>query len=267
MGESRDMSENTGVTGRRVGLLVTCLVDLFRPNAGFAAVKLLEQAGYTVEVPEQGCCGQPNFNGGDLTGAQAIALQTIQAFAGFDYVVVPSCSCAAMLKVHYPELFDAGSTHAQAAEELASRTWELTSFLHDVAGLAELSAEFEGRVVVHDSCSGLRELGVQQQPRALLNKLTGLTELPLKNPDVCCGFGGTFCVKYPDISNRIADKKLADIHALEEPIDALVSTDLGCLLHLSGKLHREGSSIRALHVAEVLAGMTDEPDDEDEGTG
>ena len=263
MGELHEKTENTGITSRRVGLLVTCLIDMFRPNAGFAAVKLLEEAGYEVEVPEQGCCGQPNFNGGDSAGARVMALQMIETFADFDYVVVPSCSCAAMLSVHYPELFEADSAPAQAAEELASRTWELTSFLHDVVGLTELSAEFNGRVVVQDSCSGLRELGVQQQPRALFNKLTGLTELPLRNPEVCCGFGGTFCVKYPDISNRIADKKLADIHALEEPVDALVSTDLGCLLHLSGKLHREGSPIRALHVAELLAGMAGEAEDTD----
>jgi len=261
MEEPHEMSENAGSVGHRVGLLVTCLIDLFRPNAGFAAVKLLEQAGYEVEVPEQGCCGQPNFNGGDADGTRAMALQIIKTFADFDYVIVPSCSCAAMIRVHYPELFAAGSEQALAADKLAAKTWELTSFLHDVAGLSELSAEFDGRVIVHDSCSGLRELGVQQQPRALLHQLPGLTELPLKNPEVCCGFGGTFCVKYPDISNRIADKKLADIQAVEAPVDALISTDLGCLLHMSGKLHREGSSIRAFHVAEVLAGMTDEAED------
>lgn len=251
--KSREMVSNS----QRVGLFVTCLIDLFRPNVGFAAVKLLEQAGYSVEVPEQGCCGQVNFNGGDADGAQAMALSTIRLFAAFDYVVVPSCSCAAMIRVHYPELFPEGSEHAQEAERLAAKTWELTSFLHDVAGFSRVDAEFAGPVAVHDSCSGLRELGVRQQPRELLNKVTGLVEVPLKNPEVCCGFGGIFCVKYPDISNRIADKKLADIRSLEKPVAALVSTELGCLLHLSGKLHREGSSIRTLHVAEVLAGMAD----------
>ena len=264
MEKPHEMSGNAGSAGHRVGLFVTCLVDLFRPNAGFAAVKLLEQAGYEVEVPEQGCCGQPNFNGGDADGARAMALQIIKTFADFDYVVAPSCSCAAMIRAHYPELFAVDSEQGRAAKKLAAKTWELTSFLHDVADMTELSAEFSGRVIVHDPCSGLRELGVQKQPRALLNKLTGLTELPLKNPEVCCGFGGTFCVKYPDISNRIADKKLADIQAVEGPVDALLSTDLGCLLHMSGKLHREGSSIQAFHVAEVLAGMTDEIDNKAE---
>ena len=261
MEKQQDKSGEMANNSQRVGLFVTCLIDLFRPNVGFAAVKLLEQAGYTVEVPEQGCCGQANFNGGDADGAQAMALSTMKLFADFDYVVVPSCSCAAMIRVHYPELFPKGSEHAQAAEQLAAKTWELTSFLHDVAGFSGVDAEFTGPVVVHDSCSGLRELGVRQQPRELLNKVSGLVEVPLKNPEVCCGFGGIFCVKYPDRSNRIADKKLADIRSLEESVGALVSTELGCLLHLSGKLHREGSTIRTFHVAEVLAGMADLDED------
>jgi L-lactate dehydrogenase complex protein LldE len=241
----------------RIGLFVTCLVDMFRPNAGFAAAKLLEQAGYEVFVPEQGCCGQANFNGGDSTGAMQMATQVIRTFSEFDFVVVPSASCAAMLKAQYPELCKDDTELCSAAKELAAKTWELTSFLHEVAGLSDLSAEFNGNVVVHDACTGLRELGIRVQPRALLKQVSGLSELPLQNPDVCCGFGGLFCVKYPDISARIADKKLADIQALDKPVDALVSTDLGCLLHLSGKLHRDGSSVPAFHVAEVLAGMAE----------
>lgn len=240
-------------SGRRVGLFATCLVDVFRPNVGFACVKLLEDQGYIVDVPEQSCCGQPNFNGGDRAGAQELARRTIDTFAGYDFVVVPSCSCAATVKVHYPELLADDPDYIAQAKDLAARTWELTAFLTEVAELQSLDTEFAGAVVMHDSCTGLRELGVREQPRALLAKVEGLTEMPLSNPDICCGFGGTFCIKYPDISNRIAEKKIADIEGVGAA-DALVSTDLGCLMHLSGKLHRDGSELQALHIAEVLAG-------------
>jgi len=242
--------------GKRVGLLATCLIDTFRPNAGFAAVRLLEQAGYTVEVPVQGCCGQPNFNGGDEQGARQMAVQIMQTFAEFDYVVVPSCSCAAMIRVHYPELFPDDATAAAKAAALAEKTWELTSFLVDVALVNGVDAALDATVVLHDSCSGLRELGIREQPRALLGRVSGLQQKELANSDVCCGFGGTFCVKYPDISARMAGKKMADIQAVG-PCDAVVSTDLGCLMHLGGSLHREGSGLRVLHIAEVLAGMAD----------
>ena len=242
--------------GKRVGLLATCLVDAFRPNAGFAAVKLLEQAGYAVEVPAQGCCGQPNFNGGDEPGARQMALSIMQTFAEFDFVVVPSCSCAAMIRVHYPELFPDDAEAAALATALAAKTWELTSFLVDVAQVDAVDAALDATVVLHDSCSGLRELNIRDQPRALLAHVKGLQQKEPANPDVCCGFGGTFCVKYPDISARIAGKKIADLQTAG-PCDALVSTDLGCLLHLGGSLHREGSELRVLHIAELLAGMTD----------
>ena len=248
------------LSDRRVGLLVTCLVDLLRPSVGFAAASLLEKAGYPVEVPRQACCGQPNFNGGDLAGAQSMARQIIAAFEGFDYVGVPSGSCAAMLRVHYPELFAADTPEHAQALELAERTWELTVFLHEVAGFAGIDAEFSGSVAVHDSCSGLRELGIRAQPRALLSQVKGCSEEALANPDMCCGFGGLFCVKYPDISNRMAQKKIADIVTTAQPVKALVSIDLGCLLHLAGKLHRDGVDLQALHIAELLDGLADNAD-------
>ncbi len=240
--------------GPRVGLLVTCLIDLLRPEAGFAAAALLEQGGCGVSVPPQGCCGQPNFNGGDEAGARAMASRVIAAFSDFDYVVVPSGSCAAMLKVHYPELFPAGTAGAADAARLAERTWELTAFLQEVVALELDGVAFAGRVALHDSCSALRELGVREQPRALLGQVRGLEIEPLANPDTCCGFGGLFCVKYPDISNRMAEKKVADICTTAQPVDALVSVDLGCLLHLAGKLRRDGVTLQACHVAEILAG-------------
>ncbi|MBV9966669.1 MAG: (Fe-S)-binding protein, partial [Alphaproteobacteria bacterium] len=198
----------------RVALLVTCLVDLFRPSVGFAAVKLLEQAGCTVAVPRaQTCCGQPAYNSGDKADAKAIARQVIDAFAAYDYVVAPSGSCAGMVKVHYPELFAHDPAERARAEELAGRTYELVSFLVDVRGLSSVAARFPHRATYHDGCSGLRELGVKAQPRKLLASVTGLELRELPGAEVCCGFGGTFCVKYPDISNAMVSKKAANIAA------------------------------------------------------
>lgn len=236
----------------RVGVLVTCLIDLLRPEAGFATTELLEQAGCCVEVPVQGCCGQPNFNGGDAAGARAMARAVMEVFTGFDYVVVPSGSCAAMLKVHYPTLFAADSDDYLAACDLAAKTWELTAFLHDVVDFQAVAGEFAGEVAVHDSCSALRDLGIAEQPRALVAQVRGCGQQALQNPDVCCGFGGLFCVKYPAISERMAEKKTADIVTTTRPVAALVSTDLGCLLHLAGKLRRDGVELEALHIAELL---------------
>ncbi|MDQ2696389.1 MAG: (Fe-S)-binding protein [Pseudomonadota bacterium] len=242
----------------RVGLFVTCLVDLFRPSVGFAAVKLLEDAGCTVEAPAaQTCCGQPAYNSGDRADSRAIARQVIDAFQGFDYVVAPSGSCAGMIKKHYPHLFDDEPPWRQRAEDLAGRTYELVSFLVDVRGMARVDARYEGSVTYHDSCSGLRELGIKRQPRLLLASVAGLELKEMADCEVCCGFGGTFCVKYPEISNRMVSDKAASIEA--SGVDLLLAGDLGCLLNMAGKLQRENSAISARHVAEILAGQTDAP--------
>ncbi|HUC63429.1 MAG TPA: (Fe-S)-binding protein [Alphaproteobacteria bacterium] len=242
----------------RVGLFVTCLVDLFRPSVGFAAVKLLEDAGCTVEVPRaQTCCGQPAYNSGDRKDAKPIARQVIESFAGYDAVVAPSGSCAGMIKIHYPELFRDEPEWERRARELASRTHELVSFLVDVLGVERVAASYRGSVTYHDSCSGLRELGVKAQPRKLLASVEGLTLKELPGAEVCCGFGGTFCIKYPEISTRIAAEKTKDIAATGAAL--LLAGDLGCLLNMAGKLKREGSRIEARHVAELLAGMTETP--------
>lgn len=242
----------------RVGLFVTCLVDLFRPSVGFAAVKLLEAAGCTVDVPRsQTCCGQPGYNSGDKADAKPIARQVIETFAGFDAVVAPSGSCAGMIKTHYPELFADEPSWAARAAELAGRTHELVSFLVEVRGMERVEARYDGSATYHDSCSGLRELGIKAQPRKLLASVAGLTLKELPGAEVCCGFGGTFCIKYPDISTRIAADKAADIEATGAEL--LLAGDLGCLLNMAGKLKRAGSTVAARHVAEVLAGMTDGP--------
>ena len=242
----------------RVALLVTCLVDLFRPSVGFAAVKLLEAAGCSVEVPRaQTCCGQPAYNSGDRADAKAIARQVIRAFAGYDYVVAPSGSCAGMLRVHYPELFADEPETLPAAQELAARTHELVSFLVDVRGMIEVASRWDGSAAYHDGCSGLRELGVKAQPRRLLASVAGLELCELPGAEVCCGFGGTFCVKYPEISDKMVGDKAAEIAA--SGAGTVLAGDLGCLLNIAGKLLRVGIPVEARHVAEVLAGMTDTP--------
>jgi len=237
----------------RVGLFVTCLVDLMRPSIGFAAVKLLEDAGCAVEVPEaQTCCGQPAFNSGDRRTAADLARNVIAAFRGFDYLVAPSGSCGGMIVKHYPELFPDGSVDHAAAAELASRSYELTSFLVRVMKVEKLEAQFAARATYHDSCSGLRELGVKEEPRKLLSLVDGVSLREMADAEVCCGFGGTFCVKYPGISDKMLEKKLKHIAA--SGADTLIAGDLGCLMNMAGKLKREGSVIKVRHVAEVLAG-------------
>jgi L-lactate dehydrogenase complex protein LldE len=247
----------------RVGLFVTCLVDLFRPSVGFAAVKLIEEAGCSVEVPGlQTCCGQPAYNSGDRADAAAVAKRTIVLFEGFDYVVAPSGSCGGMLKEHYPELLQDDPAWHPRAKALAGRTWELLAFIHDVRGMRRVSARYDGVVTYHDSCSGLRELGVKRQPRALLDSVQGLTLTELPGAEICCGFGGTFCVKYPEISDKMVESKADDI--LATGADTLLAGDMGCLMNMAGKLkrlrgERGDRPTQVRHVAEILAGMTDEP--------
>ncbi len=242
----------------RVGFFVTCLVDLFRPSVGFASLKLLEDAGCLVEVPEaQTCCGQPAYNSGDRADAKAVAKGVIAAFEPYEYLVAPSGSCTGMIKKHYPELFADDPEWRARAEALAGKSHELVSFLTDVLGVKSVAARHAGTVTYHDSCSGLRELGIRRQPRQLLSSVEGLELRELPDADVCCGFGGTFCVKYPDISNAIVEHKTAAIAATEA--ETLLAGDLGCLMNMAGKLKREGRATKTRHVAEVLAGMTDHP--------
>jgi L-lactate dehydrogenase complex protein LldE len=242
----------------KVALFVTCLVDLFRPTVGFAAIKLLEDAGCDVVVPPaQTCCGQPAYNSGDREDTIAIARQLIKTFEPYDYVVAPSGSCAAMIKRHYPGLFGDDEAWQDRAQALSDKTFELVSFLSDVLEIKNVGAKLEKNVTYHDSCSGLRELGISQQPRQLLAGVEGLSLTEMKDSDVCCGFGGTFCVKYSDISNAIVSKKTDNIAT--SGADMLLAGDLGCLMNMAGKLKRQGSDIEVRHVAEVLADMTDGP--------
>jgi L-lactate dehydrogenase complex protein LldE len=246
------------MTMPRVGLLVTCLVDLFRPVVGFAAVKLLTDAGCEVVVPEtQTCCGQPAFNTGDRRTAARLAKQLIRAFAGFDYLVVPSGSCAGMIRTHYPQLFERDSAWAARAEGLAGRTYELTSFLTDVLAVTGVSARLEGTITYHDSCHGLRELGIHDQPRQLLASVQGLELVEMESSETCCGFGGAFCVKHPEISARMATDKSRWIAATGAGL--VLGGDLACLMNIAGTVKPPGSTVQLRHAAEVLAGMFDRP--------
>ncbi|EDN66337.1 Fe-S oxidoreductase [Beggiatoa sp. PS] len=242
----------------RVGLFITCLVDLFRPNVGFATIKLLENAGCQVEVPlSQTCCGQPAYNNGDLVNSREIAKQVITHFEDFDYIVIPSGSCAGMFKHHYPQLFSDEPEWQAKAEVFAARCYELVSFLTDVCGVTAVNASFEQTVTYHDSCSGLRELGIKAQPRQLLNSIPDIKLVEMKETEVCCGFGGTFCVKYPDISTKMVSDKVA--HIEETKAEVLLAGDMGCLLNIAGRLTRLNSPVKVYHIAEVLADMTEGP--------
>jgi len=257
------MSDTTQSRPIKVGLFVTCLVDLQRPSVGFATLKLLEAAGCDVVVPaEQTCCGQPAYNSGDNESTRAIARIVIDAFESVDYVVAPSGSCAGMIREHYPELFVEDAAQHERASVLASRTHELTSFLVDVLGvdpetLMEHRTPLKAKVTYHDACSGLRELGIQAQPRALLAGIDGVELHEMEDTEVCCGFGGTFCVKFPDISERMVTDKVA--LAKVTGADTVLGGDLGCLLNIAGRLSRLNEPMKVYHVAEVLAGMTDLP--------
>ncbi|RED18621.1 (Fe-S)-binding protein [Pontivivens insulae] len=239
----------------RVALFVTCLVDMFRPSVGFATIKLLEEAGCTVEVPEaQTCCGQPAWNSGDRATAAKIAQDVIRAFEGYDYVVAPSGSCTGTIVKDYPQMVE--EAWVPRAEALAAKTHEITSFLTDVLGITSVAADVPRLATYHDSCSGLRTLRVKEQPRALLAS-AGITVREMEEAEVCCGFGGTFCVKYPDISTSMVGDKVRN--ATETGAEMLLAGDLGCLMNMAGKASREGRGIEVRHVVEVLAGMTDTP--------
>jgi L-lactate dehydrogenase complex protein LldE len=244
--------------GHRVGLFVTCLVDFFRPSVGFAAVKLLEAQGCQVEVPEaQTCCGQPAYNSGDKLTAARMARRIIDVFGGYDYVVIPSGSCGGMISHHFPKLLADDPQYAEKARILGAKSFELLTFLSDILKVEKIPGQFKETVTYHDSCSGLRELGIKAQPRQLLAGVSGLELREMSGAEECCGFGGSFCVKYPEISDRMVSDKAANITA--SGAKTVLGGDMGCLLNIAGKLKREGSVVEVRHVAEVLANMVDIP--------
>ncbi|MEW6513585.1 MAG: (Fe-S)-binding protein [Pseudomonadota bacterium] len=236
----------------RVALFVTCLVDLMRPRVGFAAIELLEAAGCDVVVPaSQTCCGQPAWNSGDKASAAKLAKKVIAEFEGHEYIVAPSGSCADHIRTEYPVILADEPEWQARAVALGSRVYELTDFLVNVAKLDKVPGHYVGSVTYHDSCTGLRSLGIKQQPRTLLAQLPGVELKEMNGAEECCGFGGTFSVKFGEVSAAIAEKKCNN--ACATGAQAIVGGDLGCLLNIEGKLRRLGDEqTRVLHIAEVL---------------
>jgi L-lactate dehydrogenase complex protein LldE len=236
-----------------VGLFVTCLVDMVRPRIGFATLKLLEQNGCTVTVPAgQTCCGQPGFNSGDRESGLSLARKYLSEFESFDYVVAPSGSCVSMIR-QYHTLFAEDPALQKRFKALGERTFELTDFLCQVLNVSTINSNFQGSLTYHDSCSGLRELGIKSQPRRLIGMVAGARLTEMTQSETCCGFGGAFSVKLGEVATRMADNKCTDATAGNP--DAIVGGDLGCLLNIEGRLRRRGDhDTRVLHVAEVLAG-------------
>jgi L-lactate dehydrogenase complex protein LldE len=240
------------MTDRRASLMVTCLGDLFFPEVGVSIVRLLRKLGVTVDVPaDQTCCGLPLFNSGYHADAAAVARRTVTLFKDSEHVVVPSGSCAWMVKHEYPGLL-AGTPLAREAGELAARTHEFSQFLVRVLGVTEFTAAVPGRVTYHDSCHLLRGLHESESPRTLLDKLKGAELVQLPGADECCGFGGSFAVRLPEVSSQILAKKLANVESTGA--GCLVACDAGCLMQMGGGLTRAKSRVRAVHLAELLDG-------------
>jgi L-lactate dehydrogenase complex protein LldE len=234
-----------------VSLLVTCLGDAFFPAVGVATVRLLRRLGVRVDFPQaQTCCGQPHFNSGYHGEARDLARHTLRAFDNGRLVVAPSGSCAAMVKLEYPHLFHDDPTWGARARDLAGRTHELSDYLVNVLKVEDVGARFEGRVTYHMACH-LRGLGLAGEPERLLRRVRGLELVPLERADECCGFGGSFSVRYPGISGAMVQDKATFID--KAGVDAVVATDAGCLMNIAGCLRRRGSPVKALHLAEVLA--------------
>ncbi len=235
----------------KVSLLITCLGDVFYPEVGVATVRLLRRLGVEVAFPAgQTCCGQPHFNSGYFDHARDLAKHTISTFDRGELVVTPSGSCAAMLKLEYPELFHADFAWHGRAEELARRTYELSDFLVNVLKIEDVGAVFRGKAAYHMSCH-LRGLGLTDTPQRLLRRVKGLELVSLERADECCGFGGSFAVRFPEISGAMVRDKAAFIE--QSGADLVVATDAGCLMNIAGCLHRRGSRVRPMHLAEVLA--------------
>lgn len=235
----------------KVSLFVSCLADLFRPSVAFNSILLLEQAGCSVTVPtQQTCCAQPAYNTGDYESAIPVAQQLIKTFESADYVVVPSGSCAGMISHHYPKLLE--GQWRQRAIDLSAKTYELTTFLRDIVNvdLTEVDGSSLSQIAYHDSCAGLRELGIAEQPRKLLEDLCGSKVTDLAQGEQCCGFGGTFCAKMPALADKMVDDKIDAFLASGSKI--LSGGDLGCLMHIAGRAKRKGKAIEVRHIAELL---------------
>ena len=234
-----------------ITLFIPCFVDALFPRAGISVVQILERLGHKVVCPEEiACCGQPAFNSGYWDESRAVAVNVLARLKDAETVVIVSGSCGAMVKKFYPQLF-ANTPQAELAKQVSARIWEFSDFLVTQLGVTDLGARFPAKVTFHDGCHGLRELGIKKQPRALLAKVRDLQLVEMSEAETCCGFGGTFAAKFPAISTAMGEVKCAS--AIETGADYIVSNDLSCLMHQQGLLNRQGSKLKTIHLAEVLA--------------
>jgi len=234
-----------------VQLFIPCFVDQLYPRTAFNMVKVLEKAGCTVEYnTNQTCCGQPAFNAGYWEDAKQVCSKFIKDFKGADYVVAPSASCVGFVRNYYPKLFDNSSYHNEV-KDLQKRTFELSEFLVDVLHVENTGAILNGKATYHDSCAGLRECKIKEAPRKLLANVKGLSLTEMNDVETCCGFGGTFAVKFEPISISMADQKVTN--AMATGAEYLISTDLSCLMHIDGVIRKKGLPLKAMHLADVLA--------------
>ncbi len=246
------------VIGKPVSLFVTCIVDMIYPNTGMSTVEVLERLGVHVDFPEaQTCCGQMGFNAGYRDDAKAVAKHFLTAFKDAEVIVAPSGSCVSMVRHFYSQLFEDDPQWHDRAAYAASITWELTEYLVDGLGITDIGAALDKplTIALHDACHGLRSLNLQQQPRALLGNVKNLTVEPLSGADQCCGFGGLFAIKMPDISGAMLNDKIRNIN--DSKADLIVTCDASCLTQINGGLSRQGCAKRTVHVADVLAGRVD----------
>ena len=236
----------------QVALFITCLTDQFFPRVGECAVEVLKRLGAEVTFnPAQTCCGQPAFNTGYRDEARAVAAQMLDLFDDAEYVVAPSGSCTTMMRVFYPELFAGDPDRLRKVERLSGRLFEFSEFLVKILKVEDVGASFHGRVTYHDSCHLLRELGIESEPRRLIRAVRGVSLVEMQDDRLCCGFGGTFSVKFPEVSVAMGEDKLRA--ATEAGAEYLIANDSGCLMHLAGLIHRQGLPIRTMHLAELLA--------------
>lgn len=245
--------ESVDIKQIKVSLFVTCLVDNIFPHVGESMVKVLDRVGIgNISFPEsQTCCGQPAYNSGYQREAREVAIKFLSDFDDEAYIVCPSGSCVSMVKVFYNVLFENDSKYKEAAGNIAARTYEFTDFLTNVLGIVDVGARYNSKATYHDSCHALRELGINEQPRILLKKVSGLELVEMDMHDACCGFGGTFSVKYPDVSTAMLEEKIKCIS--ESGADTVISTDMGCLMNIGGYISRNSLSFEVKHIAEILA--------------
>lgn len=240
---------------RKVTLFIQCIIDGIFPEVGIAVVRIFEKLGISVECPaEQTCCGQPAFNSGYRKEAKRAAEHFINVFDDAEAIVCPSGACVNMVRNHYPELFRDDAKQLERAKGIGVRTFELTEYLVDVLGVEDLGSRYDGRITYHDSCHLMRGIGVKEQPRKLIRKIKGAEFVEMKDSDKCCGFGGAFSLKYPEISTAILEDKVKNI--IDSNAEVVTGCDMGCLMNIQGILSRRGLPVKTLHIAQLLAGQS-----------